>query len=122
MILSRNVGQVAGVVQNPDTQQPAPFSVVVLVPQEKQRRDHDWYYMTVTADRFGTFTLKSVPPGEYKLYAWDEIENGAYMDPEFMKPLVSKGESVSVKEGSQLSEQLTLISAAPAALESIRGQ
>jgi hypothetical protein len=79
--------------------------------------DHDWYYMTVTADRFGGFTLKTVAPGEYKLYAWDEIEDGAYMDPEFMKPFASKGESVSVKEGSQLSEQLTLISAAPGAVD-----
>jgi hypothetical protein len=122
VVLNRHAGQIAGVVQNPDTQQPAPFSVVVLVPQEKERRDHDWYYMTVTADRFGTFTLKSVPPGEYKLYAWDEIENGAYMDPEFMKPFSSKCESVSVKEGSQLSEQLTLISAPPTAVESVRAQ
>ena len=72
--------------------------------------------------RFGSFALKSVAPGEYKLYAWDEIEDGAYMDPEFMKPFESKGESVSVKEGSQLSEQLALISAAPAAVESIRVQ
>lgn len=121
VVLNRSAGQIAGVVQNPDTQQPAPFSVVVLVPQEKERRDHDWYYMTVTADGFGTFSLKSVAPGEYRLYAWDEIENGAYMDPEFMKPFASKCESVSVKEGSQLSERLTLISAAPA-VESIRAQ
>lgn len=122
VVLNPNAGQIAGVVQNPDTQQPAPFSVVVLVPQEKDRRDHGWYYKTVTADRFGSFTLKSVAPGEYKLYAWDEIEDGAYMDPEFMKPFESKGKSVSVKEGSQVSEQLALISAAPLAVESIRAQ
>jgi hypothetical protein len=122
VVLNPNAGRIAGVVQNPDTEQPAPFSVVVLVPQEKERRDQGWYYKTVRADRFGSFTLKGVAPGEYKLYAWDEIEDGAYMDPEFMKPFQSKGESVSVKEGSQLSEQLTLISTAPAAVESIRAQ
>ena len=44
------------------------------------------------------------------------------MDPEFMKPFASKGESVSVKEGGQISEQLTLISAPPAAVESVRAQ
>jgi hypothetical protein len=122
VVLSSNAGQVAGVVQNPDSQQPAPFSAVVLVPQEKERRDQEWYYKMVTADRSGSFTLKSVAPGEYKLYAWDEIEDGAYMDPEFMKPFESKGESVSVQESSQLSEHLTLISGAPAAAESNRAQ
>ncbi len=109
VVLSPHAGQIAGVVQNPDTQQPAPFSVVVLVPREKERRDRAWYYQTATADRSGSFTLKSVAPGDYKLYAWDEIEDGAYMDPEFMKPFESKGESISVKESSQLTEQLTLI-------------
>jgi hypothetical protein len=66
--------------------------------------------------------MKSVPPGEYKIYAWDEIEDGAYMDPDFLKPFETKGESISVKEGSQLTEQFTLISGAPATFESIRAQ
>jgi protocatechuate 3,4-dioxygenase beta subunit len=110
VVLSPHAGQIAGAVQNPDTQRPAPFSVVVLVPQEKERRDRAWYYKTVTADGSGSLTLTSIAPGEYKLYAWDEIEDGAYMDSEFMEPFASKGEHVSVREGGQLTEQLTLIS------------
>ena len=120
IVLSPHAGQITGVVQNSDTQQPASFSQVVLIPQEKERREQWWYYKTTTTDRAGSFTFKSVAPGEYKAYAWDENEDGAYMDPEFMKPFESKGEVVTVKESSQLTEQLTLISTGPPATVSVR--
>jgi len=112
VVLNPNAGRINGVVTNPEAQQPPPFSAVVLVPQEKERRDQRWYYKTVTADRSGNFALKSVAPGEYNLYAWDEIEDGAYMDPDFLKPFEAKCVSVSVKEGSQFTEQIALISTA----------
>jgi hypothetical protein len=43
VVLSAAAGQIGGVVQSPETQQAAPFSIVVLVPQEKERRDQQWY-------------------------------------------------------------------------------
>ena len=42
----------------------------------------------------GGFTFKSLTPGEYRVYAWEEAEYGAWMDPDFMKPLESRGEAV----------------------------
>ena len=39
VFLSPNAALISGVVQNPNTSQPAPGAMVVLVPQEKERRD-----------------------------------------------------------------------------------
>ena len=36
-------------------------------------------------------------PGEYKVYAWEDVEMGAYMDPDFMKPIESKGEGLTLR-------------------------
>jgi Polysaccharide lyase family 4, domain II len=116
VVLSHNPGLITGVVQNPDTRQPAPFSMVTLVPQEEERRDQEWYYKTATADGSGAFTFKNVAPGEYRIYAWDEIEDGAYMDPDFLKPYQAKSESISVKEADRLTQPVTLISAGPSAV------
>jgi hypothetical protein len=111
VVLSPKAGQVSGVVQNSKAQQPAPGAFVVLVPQEKERRDQQSYYKTTTTDQTGSFTLKSLVPGTYKAFAWEDIEPGAYMDPDFIKPFESSAESVSVEESSQLSLLLSLIPA-----------
>jgi len=49
--------------------------------------------------------------GEYKVYAWEDIEPGAQQDPDFVKPHESAGEAVSVKESSHETVQLKVVAA-----------
>jgi hypothetical protein len=111
VVLSPNAGQVAGTVLDSRTQKAAAMMMVVLVPQEKERRDREAFYQTATTDSSGQFTFKSVTPGEYRVYAWEEAEYGAWMDPDFMKPLESRGEAVSIQEGGRQAIQVNLIPA-----------
>lgn len=83
---------------------------VVLVSEER-RRDQRRFYKTTTTDQHGRFTLRGIPPGDYKLFAWEEIERGAYRDPAFLRRYEEQGELVEVEEGSRLSVQLHLIHA-----------
>jgi hypothetical protein len=99
VLLRPNAGQADGVVQN-EQSQPAPGVTVVLVPQEPERRESLLHYKTATTDESGRFLLKNLYPGSYKVYAWSEIESGAYMDPDFMRQYENAGESVTIKEGS----------------------
>lgn len=108
ILLAPNAGQATGVVQN-EQQQPAAGVTVVLIPQEKERSEQSQYYKTATTDAAGAFTLKNLDPGQYKIYAWREVEPGAYMDPEFVKPVENRGESLTIRESSQASVQLKLI-------------
>ena len=55
--------------------------------------------------------FKSVAPGEYRVYAWEEAEYGAWMDPDFMKPQEGRGEAVSIPEGARQAVQVNLIPA-----------
>jgi hypothetical protein len=80
----------------------------VLVPQEKERRDRQEFYQTANTDFSGQFTFKSVTPGEYRVYAWEEADYGAWMDPDFLQPLESRGEAVSVPEGGRQAIQVNL--------------
>ena len=111
IVLSPNAGQVAGSVLDPETRKAAAMMMVVLVPQEKQRRDREAFYQTSTTDFSGQFTFQGVTPGEYRVYAWEDAEYGAWMDPDFMKPLESRGEAVSVPEGGRQAIQVNLIPA-----------
>ena len=106
-ILSPEGGQVDGTVQN-DKSEPAGGATVVLIPSVEKRGNQRLYKITTT-DPTGKFSLKGITPGEYKLFAWEQIEMGAYQDPEFLKPFDSKGESVSIKQKSQETRQLKAI-------------
>jgi hypothetical protein len=111
VVIGVNAPQITGTVQNPATQQPAMAVTVVLVPQEKERREVSLYYRTTNTDQSGSFTIGRVNPGEYRVYAWEEVEFGSWFDPDFLKPVESKGSPVSVREGSPASVQLTVIPA-----------
>jgi hypothetical protein len=109
--VSPNAGQVTGAVQNPKTQQGAPGASVVLIPQEPDRKDQNIFYRVTNADQFGNFTLKNLMPGEYKAFAWEDLEPGAYFDPDFVKPVDASSEKVSVTEAGKHTVQLKLIPA-----------
>jgi hypothetical protein len=74
--------------------QPVGVAMVVLVPADPDRRPARLYRNTDT-DQNGRFTLKSIPPGKYLLYAWEDVEDGAWFDPEFMARYEKQGESIS---------------------------
>ena len=108
--LAAGAATVDGSVQN-DKQQPASSATIVLIPQGS-RTENAQYYKLTTSDQTGAFSLKGVVPGEYRVFAFDQIESGAQMDPEFMKPFESKGERVSLKENGHESLKLKLIDTA----------
>jgi hypothetical protein len=69
-------------------------------------------YKSQSTDQYGRFDLRGIAPGDYKLFTWDEVEEGAWEDPDFLKPFEEKGEKVSVQEGDSKSVNLTEIKTA----------
>ncbi|PWU11900.1 MAG: hypothetical protein C5B51_01820 [Terriglobia bacterium] len=111
VLLSPNAATVSGAVQNAKTGQPAPGATVVLVPREKERREQQQYFRTVTTDQNGAYTFRSVVPGEYQAFAWEDIEPGAYTDAEFLKPFETKAEALTLRESDRKAVSLTMIPA-----------
>ena len=83
---------------------------MVLVPDPK-RRDRPELFQRTSSDTSGHFSLKGISPGEYKLFAWEDVESDAYQDPEFLQPFENQGESVTIREGSHEDRRLKLIPA-----------
>jgi hypothetical protein len=105
--IAPNAGQIDGTVMN-EQQQPAAGATVVLVPEPKLRERPD-AYKTSTSDQSGRFSIKNLTPGDYKLFAWEDMEYGAYMDPDFLRPVEDRGQSISIQEGSRETVQLNVI-------------
>ena len=109
ILVSAKAGLISGVAQNPNNNRPAPGATVVLVPKEKERREISTLYQQATTDQYGRFRFKNVVPGEYKVYAWEDVQSTAWMDPDFIKPVEDKGEPVSVGESTETNVQVKLI-------------
>jgi hypothetical protein len=104
-----SVGVIEGTVVN-SRGDPMPGSAVVLVPAG-ERRNNPSAYRNVFADQHGNFSLRSVLAGEYKILAWEDVEPGAYMDPDFLKDFETRGEAVRVQRGSQNTVSVRVIPA-----------
>jgi len=107
IVLSPNGGQVDGTVTD-SKQQPASQVAVVLAP-EGRRREQTSFFKFANTDAQGHFTIKGIAPGDYKLFSWDQLEDGDYRDPEFLKPYENQGEAVAIRESAHENVQFKLI-------------
>jgi hypothetical protein len=85
-------GSVEGVAQ--------PGAIVALVPDD-HRQTYSLYY-GATADATGAFTMRSVAPGEYKIFAWVTSPGGAYLNSDFLKKYEDSGRAVTVAPDSKV--------------------
>jgi hypothetical protein len=106
VVLTTETGSVEGVAIG-RTGDPAANVTVVLVPANARKRTN--LYQTLVTGRDGKFRFQEVPPGDYKLFSWEDIETGAWQDEEFVRPFESRGRAVRVSENSKEDVQLNVI-------------
>jgi hypothetical protein len=82
----------------------------VLVPDEARRGRSDAYF-AATTDQNGQFIFNSVPPGRYKLFAWEDIPTGAYQYPDFIRRYEERGQPISVTPNGAITADTRLIPA-----------
>jgi hypothetical protein len=110
MVVGNHGAVVEGTVVN-DKQIPVAGATVVLVPDIFLRKRAS-YYKTGRTDASGQFRLQAISPGDYKLYAWEEAETGAWQDPDFLRPYETRGKALTLREGTTQQSQLSVIPSA----------
>jgi len=92
--LAADLGGLEGTVMN-DRREAAPNATVVLVPEGLLRSQRN-LFKSVSTDLQGRFAIEDVPPGTYKLFAWDQVAEGAWANEAFMKTVEARGKAVTV--------------------------
>jgi hypothetical protein len=100
-------GVADGVVVN-EQQQPVSGATVVLVP-EPSLRQRSSLYRIGTSDSSGKFHFEAIAAGEYKLFAWEAVERGAWEDSDFIGPFESRGKAATFLEGTGQTVQIPVI-------------
>lgn len=108
VVISSDSGSVDAVVFD-DKQNPIPDATIVLIPEPPRRNRADLYDALGT-DALGHAHLTGIAPGDYRIFAWDDIPADAWQDSDFIRPYESRGKLIHVGEGNTGSVQLELIS------------
>jgi hypothetical protein len=70
----------------------------VLVPDGK-RRDRRDQYRVATPGEDGLAVFRGIPPGGYKLFAWEHLEPNAYLNSDYLQTYESFGIPVNIASG-----------------------
>jgi hypothetical protein len=108
VVLSTRAGRIEGRVLD-ERAQPVAGIQAVLIPDQFRSRTE--LFKTAITDQNGLFTVRGITPGEYKLFAWEDIEQFAYFDPDFVRQFEQRGTSVIISESARVNAEVKIISA-----------
>jgi hypothetical protein len=108
IVVGTRAGIVSGVVLEDDSITPSINTFVVLVP-DADRRERTDAYRYVRTDEAGKFQIGRIPPGEYKAFAWNDVDEDEWLDPEFLGKYEAQGTPVHIDELSRTNLKIQVL-------------
>jgi len=78
---------------------------VALIPNSADPSREDLYRNAVT-DSSGRFKIQGIAAGDYRVFAWEDIADGAWQDADVVRQADSRGKTVHINEGEQSSVEV----------------
>jgi hypothetical protein len=82
---------------------------VVVIPDTPDAARREYDTRVAVFDQNGVFTIESIPPGSYKLYAFENVPEEIWLDPDFLKEVESLGVAFEAADGDAKSIQVPLL-------------
>lgn len=113
ILLSSKPGMISGTVRNSDGDPVAEATVSVWTKDDPDIR-------TARSDASGRFTVRSLAPGEYRAVAWESIERGVVDNPMFRAAFENQAAAVTLREGSEETADLKVVTKAASDAEAAK--
>jgi hypothetical protein len=110
IVIRDNAGSIDGRVFD-DKRQSASGALVAMLPDLDLRQHRIDLFKTATSDADGKFHFEGITPGNYRVFAWEDIQSGDWFDPEVMRAFEYRGVSVRIDEGDSKTVEPVLIPA-----------
>ena len=111
LVLTPGAGRIRGTLEREE--HPVAGGLVVLLPDGKGRGQPSDYQDCIT-DLSGGFHFSNIVPGDYTMFAWEQIDRGAYFDPDFLARFDDRGKAIHIEEDDHLNLKLDAIPPAEA--------
>ncbi|HZI51997.1 MAG TPA: carboxypeptidase regulatory-like domain-containing protein [Terriglobia bacterium] len=110
IVIGVNPGTLEGQVLN-EVRQPIGGAYVTLFannPADRLYRTD--MYKVVGTDNSGRFRVQGLGPGEYRVFAWENVERGTWLDATFLRLNEERGTTIRIEEGQVQAATLPIIS------------
>jgi hypothetical protein len=108
IVLAFGSGRIEGAVTDARSQPVAAGRVVAVPDRMRFRTD---LYRTASIDQSGRFTFAQLPPGDYRVFAWESVEDNAWFDPDVLARGEGRAVSVHVSESATHTVSVQIIPA-----------
>jgi hypothetical protein len=109
IVIAADSGSLRGAVLD-DRSAPYTNATIALVPETPDLRGRLDLYRNTTSDFEGIFQITSIPPGNYKLFAWTFAPIGSWQTAEFLRNYESSGQVIRIAPGRRQQDiRLTVI-------------
>jgi hypothetical protein len=108
------IGTNAGILEGQVTRdgKPAADVTVGMLPNIASARGYRTdMHRTILTDASGHFQLRGLPPGDYKIFAWEDADKDAIMDLDFVRSYEEKGTRLEIADGEKKNIELSVIPA-----------
>jgi Carboxypeptidase regulatory-like domain len=109
VVVGANPGSLQGQVVN-ERREPVIGAVVTIFANAPEDRIYrtDMYKVTST-DMAGQFQLQNLRPGDYRVFAWENVERGTWIDSSFLKLYEERGVTIHIDEGQAQSASVPVV-------------
>ena len=101
IVLTNQITEVAGAVQNARGAAETDFAVLILPTDTQYWGWQSRHVRVARPDQTGRFVIKGLPPGSYVAVALDYLEPGEETNPEFLERMKALGSSLRLAEGEK---------------------
>jgi hypothetical protein len=109
VVIGLNPGSLQGQVLN-DRREPSIGAVITIFANDPADRLYrtDMYKVSST-DTAGRFQLQGLRPGDYRVFAWENIEKGTWIDSAFLRQYEERGMTIHIDEGQTQTSTFAVI-------------
>jgi hypothetical protein len=100
IVLGTNGGQLSGVVATSSGKALSNVTVL-LAPDDPALMDRRDLYRSTVTDASARYRFGQLPPGDYRLFSWQDVEQDIWFNPSFMTSIQDLGKTVCVAEGGR---------------------
>jgi hypothetical protein len=109
IVLDDKPTRISGAVRDDKGTAVADYTVIAFSEDARRWTQESRYVQAVRPDHAGAYRLSALPPGPYLIAAVDYVEQGQWLDPEYLESLRRRATRVTLEAGQRIDVSLTLI-------------
>ena len=106
--LSDKATQLSGTLQDSSGRPTPDYTIVVFATDKSYWTPQSRRIQSTRPGTDGTFTIRNLPPGDYRIAAVTDVEPGEWFDPAFLEQLRTASTPVTLSEGEKKTQDLRI--------------